>query len=41
LGDLSEDEIYQKMFGDPTPVSEKAKPLPDSVLSLELYAQEE
>ena len=29
LGELSEDEIYQKMFGDPTPVPEKAKPLPD------------
>jgi transposase len=29
LGELSEDEIYQKMFGEPTPLPEKAKPLPD------------
>lgn len=29
LGELSEDEIYQKMFGEQTPLPEKAKPLPD------------
>jgi transposase len=29
LGELSEDEIYQKMFGEQTPMPEKAKPLPD------------
>ena len=29
LGELSEDEIYQKMFGKQTPLPEKTKPLPD------------
>jgi transposase len=37
LGELSEDELYQKLFGEPTPLlhpwctrrGEKAKPLPD------------
>jgi len=30
LGDLSEDVLYQKLFGDPIPVPEtKSKPLPD------------
>lgn len=29
LGELSEDEIYEKMFGEQTPSPEKAKPLPD------------
>ena len=29
LGELSEDEIYQKMFGEPTPLPENAKPLPE------------
>jgi len=29
LGELSEDELYQKLFGEPTPLREKAKPLPD------------
>jgi len=29
LGELSEDEIYQKMFGEQTVLPEKAKPLPD------------
>jgi transposase len=29
LGELSEDELYQKMFGEPTPLPVKAKPLPD------------
>ena len=29
LGELSEDEIYQKVFGEPAPMPEKAKPLPD------------
>jgi transposase len=30
LGELSEDELYQKLFGDPSPVLEtKPKPLPD------------
>lgn len=29
VGALSEDEIYEKMFGDPTPAPEKGRPLPD------------
>ena len=30
LGELNEDELYQKLFGEPIPVlPEKAKPLPD------------
>jgi len=29
LGELSEDELYQKLFGEPMPMPEKAKPLPD------------
>lgn len=29
LGELSEDDIYQKMFGEQTPMPEKTKPLPD------------
>ena len=30
LGELSEDEIYQKMFGEQIPLPpDKAKPLPD------------
>ena len=29
LGELSEDEIYQKLFGEQTPLPEKARPLPD------------
>ena len=29
LGELSEDEIYQKMFGEQAPLPEKARPLPD------------
>jgi transposase len=29
LGELREDELYQKLFGEPTPLPEKAKPLPD------------
>jgi len=29
LGELSEDEIYQKMFGEQPQLPEKAKPLPD------------
>jgi len=30
LGELGEDELYQKLFGDPVPVPEtKPKPLPD------------
>jgi hypothetical protein len=29
LGGLGEDELYQKMFGEPSPIPEKAKPLPD------------
>jgi transposase len=29
LGELNEDEIYQKMFGEPTPLPGKARPLPD------------
>ena len=29
LGELSDDEIYQKLFGAQAPLPEKAKPLPD------------
>jgi len=29
LGELSEDELYQKLFGEPEPEPEKVKPLPD------------
>lgn len=29
LGELGEDELYQKLFGEPTPLPEKARPLPD------------
>ena len=29
LGELSEDELYQKMFGEQPPLPEKVKPLPD------------
>ena len=29
LGELSEDELYQKMFGEQTRLPEKARPLPD------------
>jgi len=29
VGELSEDELNQKLFGEPTPSPEKAKPLPD------------
>ena len=29
LGDLGEDEIYQKMFGEQPILSDKDKPLPD------------
>ncbi len=28
-GELSEDELYQKLLGEPTPLPEKARPLPD------------
>jgi len=30
LGDLSEEDLYKKLFGEPVPIAEmKAKPLPD------------
>jgi transposase len=29
VGELSEDELYEKLFGEPTPAPEKARPLPD------------
>ncbi len=29
VGELSEDELYQKLFGEPAPLAEKARPLPD------------
>ena len=29
VGELSEDELYQKLFGEPAPLPEKARPLPD------------
>jgi len=29
LGELSEDELYQKLFGEQAPMPEKGKPLPD------------
>ena len=29
LGELSEDEIFQKLFGEQAPLPEKARPLPD------------
>jgi len=30
LGEMSEDELYQKLFGEPVPIAEtRSKPLPD------------